>query len=175
MGPWPLDVDGVAEGGVDGLDDRFRDRRVRMIGVEAGGHSLHPGRHAATLVKGRPGVLHGAFSVLLQDADGQIASTESIAAGLDYPGVGPEHAYYHLTRRATYVAASDTEALRGVRLLARTEGILPALEPAHAIAYLARLAPRLRRGTVVILGLSGRGDKDVQTIAEHLTDDHRAA
>ncbi len=145
-----------------------RDRRVRCIGVEAGGSGLTPGHHAATLVKGRPGVLHGANSLLLQDRNGQILSTESIAAGLDYPGVGPEHAYYLLTKRAQYAAVTDQQALRGCQLLARIEGILPALEPAHAIAYLQRLVPTLKRGSVVILGLSGRGDKDVQTMAQHL-------
>ena len=152
-----------------GLFYPFRhDRRVRMIGVEAGGHGLTPGHHAASIVKGRPGVLHGANSLLLQDRVGQILSTESIAAGLDYPGVGPEHAYYHLIGRAQYVAVTDQQALLGVALLARTEGILPALEPAHALAYLERLVPKLRRGSIVILGLSGRGDKDVQTIADRL-------
>jgi len=145
-----------------------RDRRVTCIGVEAGGTALTPGHHAATLVKGRPGVLHGAHSMLLQDRWGQVLPTTSIAAGLDYPGVGPEHAYYQLAKRASYVAVSDAEALRGCELLARTEGMLPALEPAHAIAYLQRVAPRLTRGTLVILGLSGRGDKDVQMIAQHL-------
>ncbi len=145
-----------------------RDARVKMIGVEAGGQSLTPGRHAATLVKGRPGVLHGANSLLLQDAHGQILPTASIAAGLDYPGVGPEHAFYRLLRRAEYVAVSDAEALRGCQLLARTEGILPALEPSHAIAYLTTLAPCVKRGSLVILGLSGRGDKDVHTLAQHL-------
>ena len=144
-----------------------KDRTVRCIGVEAGGSRLVPGHHAATLVKGRPGVLHGAYSLLLQDSRGQVLPTASIAAGLDYPGVGPEHAYYHLTKRATYVAVSDRQALRGCELLAKTEGILPALEPAHAIAYLEQLSPRLRRKTLIVLGLSGRGDKDVQTIAEH--------
>ncbi len=142
-----------------------RDRKVQCIGVEAGGTSLTPGHHAATLVKGRPGVLHGANSLLLQDRFGQVLDTESIAAGLDYPGVGPEHAYYQLTKRARYVAVSDRDALKGCELLAKTEGIIPALEPAHAVAYLTKLAPRLRRGTIVILGLSGRGDKDVETIA----------
>ena len=152
-----------------GLFHPFRgDRRVKCLGVEAGGRSLTPGHHAATLVKGRPGVLHGARSLLLQDRVGQVLSTASISAGLDYPGVGPEHAYYQLMRRARYVAVSDAQALRGAGLLARTEGILPALEPAHAIAYLERLAPRLRRGGCVVLGLSGRGDKDVQTMAERL-------
>jgi tryptophan synthase beta chain len=152
-----------------GLFHPFRqDRRVRFIGVEAGGTGLSPGHHAATLVKGRPGVLHGAYSLLLQDRHGQVLPTASISAGLDYPGVGPEHAYYRLAKRATYVTVSDAEALAGAQLLARTEGILPALEPAHAVAYLKRLAPRLRRGAVVILGLSGRGDKDVQILARHL-------
>ena len=152
-----------------GLFHAFRaDRRVAFIGVEAGGTSLAPGRHAATLLEGRPGVLHGARSLVLQDRFGQVLPTESISAGLDYPGVGPEHAYYQLTRRARYVAVSDAQALRGAQCLARTEGILPALEPAHAIAYLEPLAPRLKRGTIIIVGLSGRGDKDVQTLAEHL-------
>jgi tryptophan synthase beta chain len=152
-----------------GLFHPFRnDRRVRMVGVEAGGESFAPGRHAATLVKGRPGVLHGARSLLLQDRFGQVLETRSISAGLDYPGVGPEHAYYQLTKRAEYVAASDTTALRGAQLLARTEGILPALEPAHAVGYLERLARRLPRHAVVVVGLSGRGDKDVQTMAERL-------
>ena len=145
-----------------------RDRRVQCIGVEAGGSRLTPGHHAATLVKGRPGVLHGANSLLLQDRVGQILSTESIAAGLDYPGVGPEHAYYQLTKRARYVAVSDRQALAGCALLARTEGILPALEPAHAIAYLDILAPSLKKGSLVILGLSGRGDKDVHIMARYL-------
>jgi tryptophan synthase beta chain len=151
------------------------DRRVKFLGVEAGGRGLTPGRHAATLVKGRPGVLHGARSLLLQDRFGQVLSTESIAAGLDYPGVGPEHAYYHAIKRARYVAASDAQALRGARLLARTEGIIPALEPAHAIGYLEQLSPRLRRGTLVVLGLSGRGDKDMETIAGRLHLDGAAA
>ena len=152
-----------------GLFHAFRaDRRVAFIGVEAGGTSLTPGHHAATLVKGRPGVLHGARSLLLQDRFGQVLPTASISAGLDYPGVGPEHAYYQLTKRARYVAVSDAQALRGAALLARTEGILPALEPSHAIAYLQQLAPRVARGTIVIVGLSGRGDKDVQTLAHAL-------
>ena len=145
-----------------------RDRRVRFIGVEAGGTGLTPGRHAATLVKGSPGVLHGARSLVLQDRHGQILETRSIAPGLDYPGVGPEHAYYQRVGRAQYVAVSDRQALRGCALLAKTEGIIPALEPAHAIAYLARAARRLSKRHLVILGLSGRGDKDVETLAKHL-------
>jgi tryptophan synthase beta subunit len=154
-----------------------RDRRVRMIGVEAGGSGLTPGHHAATLVKGTPGVLHGTRSLLLQDAHGQILNTHSISAGLDYPGVGPEHAFYQQTGRAEYVAVADGTALRGCQLLARTEGIIPALEPAHAIGYLEVLRKRLRKGSLVLIGLSGRGDKDVQTIAAQLdvdgTGDHR--
>lgn len=145
-----------------------RDKQVRFFGVEAGGTSPAPGHHAATLVKGRPGVLHGSRSYLLQDKEGQVMNTESISAGLDYPGVGPEHAYFKLTKRAVYAAVSDAEALEGVRLLAKTEGILPALETAHAVAYLKQLVLRLRRNAVLILGLSGRGDKDVQTMASRL-------
>ncbi len=152
-----------------GLFYPFRlDRSVRLIGVEAAGTGLKPGLHAATMVKGRPGVLHGARSLLLQDNEGQILSTASISAGLDYPGVGPEHAYFQRIKRASYVAVSDAQALRGVKLLAQSEGILPALEPAHAVAYLEQLVPKLKRNAVVVLGLSGRGDKDVQTMANRL-------
>jgi tryptophan synthase beta chain len=140
------------------------DRNVRLLGVEAGGNSAAPGHHAATLVKGTPGVLHGSRSLILQDRYGQILNTESIAAGLDYPGVGPEHAYYKLIKRAQYVSASDTIALEGFSLLAKTEGIIPALEPSHAIGYLARNTRKLPK--LVLLGLSGRGDKDVDTIAK---------
>ena len=146
-----------------------RDRRVRFIGVEAGGRRLSPGQHAATLVKGSPGILHGARSLLLQDRHGQVLDTRSIAAGLDYPGVGPEHAHYQRTGRARYVAVSDRVALDGCRLLARTEGIIPALEPAHAIGALRQL--KLPKRSLVIVGLSGRGDKDMHTIATHLDGD----
>jgi tryptophan synthase beta chain len=149
-----------------------RDRRVRFIGVEAGGRGLTAGRHAATLVKGSPGVLHGARSMLLQDRFGQVLPTHSIAAGLDYPGVGPEHAHFQRTGRARYVAVTDREAIRGCELLARTEGIIPALEPAHAIAYLRTLSKTLKRGTLLVVGLSGRGDKDVDTIARALHGSH---
>jgi tryptophan synthase beta chain len=145
-----------------------RDRRVRMVGVEAGGTRLDPGHHASTLGKGRIGVLHGAKSLLLQDAHGQVLSTESISAGLDYPGVGPEHALFQLAGRAEYVSVSDKQALEGFKLLARTEGILPALEPAHAIAYLGRLVRGLKPGSIIVMGLSGRGDKDMGTIADRL-------
>jgi tryptophan synthase beta chain len=141
------------------------DLSVKMIGVEAGGLGLATGQHAATLVAGTPGVLHGAFSYLLQDPAGQVSATHSVSAGLDYPGVGPEHSYFRETGRAQYVAVSDHAALESFRLLAQTEGIIPALEPAHAIAYLKTLAPTLRRDQVVVVGLSGRGDKDVQHVA----------
>jgi tryptophan synthase beta chain len=153
-----------------GLFTAFRDDPVRLVGVEAGGEGLDSGRHAATLVAGRPGVLHGAFTYLLQDGDGQVRPTHSISAGLDYPGVGPEHAYLKESGRVEYVAATDREALEGFRLLARTEGILPALEPAHAVGYLPRLVPTLPEGAVVIVGLSGRGDKDVEVVARALGD-----
>jgi tryptophan synthase beta chain len=142
------------------------DRDVRMVGVEAGGMGLATGQHAATLVAGTPGVLHGALSYLLQDDAGQVRSTHSVSAGLDYPGVGPEHSFFKDTGRATYVAVTDHEALEGFRLLAHTEGIIPALEPAHAIAYLKTLAPTLDRDRIVVLGLSGRGDKDVQHVSK---------
>jgi tryptophan synthase beta subunit len=138
----------------------YRDEGVKLIGVEAGGDGR---RHGASLTKGSPGVLHGARSLLLQDDEGLIAEAHSISAGLDYPGVGPEHAWLASTGRATYVSIDDEQALEGFRALARTEGILPALEPAHAIGYLLEAGATL--GTV-LLGLSGRGDKDVATIAE---------
>ncbi len=141
------------------------DRDVKMVGVEAGGMGLAAGQHAATLVAGTPGVLHGAFSYLLQDDAGQVRPTHSVSAGLDYPGVGPEHSFFKDTGRAAYVAVSDHEALDGFHLLARTEGIIPALEPAHAIAYLKTLAPTLERDRIVVMGLSGRGDKDVQHVS----------
>ena len=141
------------------------DRGVRLIGVEAGGLGLPTAQHAATLVGGTPGVLHGAYSYLLQDAAGQVRATHSISAGLDYPGVGPEHSFFKDSGRAEYVAVTDDEALEGFRLLAQTEGIIPALEPAHAVAYLRTCVPRMRSDQTVILGLSGRGDKDVQHVA----------
>jgi len=143
------------------------DPSVALYGIEAAGEGLD-GRHAATLSLGSPGVLHGAMSYLLQDGSGQVALAHSISAGLDYPGVGPEHSYLKDSGRVTYESVTDVDALDGVRLLAETEGIIPALETAHAIAFLKRLAPRLNPGAVVILGCSGRGDKDMATISEHL-------
>ena len=144
------------------------DKSVRLIGVEAAGKGLAGRHHAATLVKGSVGVLHGSKSFLLQDKNGQVIETHSISAGLDYPGVGPEHAYYKQTGRAEYVAVTDKEALAGFQLLAETEGILPALEPSHAIAWLAKSARRFKPGAVVVLCLSGRGDKDVETVAQYI-------
>jgi len=140
------------------------DAGVKFIGVEAAGEGIDTDRHAATLSKGRPGVLHGSKSYLLQDEWGQVQEAHSISAGLDYPGVGPEHSYYKDTGRAEYVAVTDTEALAGFRLLSETEGIIPALEPSHAIAYVAKLAPTLSKETLLLLGLSGRGDKDINTV-----------
>ncbi len=152
-----------------------RDRSVRLIGVEAAGRGLSGREHAATLVKGTVGVLHGSRSYLLQDRDGQIRTTHSISAGLDYPGVGPEHSYYKAIGRARYVAVTDQQALVGFRWLCETEGILPALEPAHALGYLVRAARRLGRGAVVVVCLSGRGDKDVEVAARELGEDGQAA
>lgn len=143
----------------------FKDRSVRFFGVEAAGRGLRTGKHAATLVAGEVGVLHGSKSLLLQDKEGQVQTTHSVSAGLDYPGVGPEHAYYQKIKRARYVSVTDQEALEGFKLLAETEGIVPALEPAHAIAYLKRLLPGLSRKSIVIVNLSGRGDKDVELVS----------
>lgn len=146
----------------------IEDYGVRLIGVEAGGRGDGEGDNAATLTLGKPGVLHGAYSYLLQDSDGQITSTHSISAGLDYPGVGPEHSFLKESGRAEYVRISDAEALAACQLLARTEGILPALESAHAVAYAAKAAAKLPQDLVILVNLSGRGDKDVETLAEFL-------
>ena len=144
------------------------ERSVRLIGVEAAGRGLASGAHAASLLAGRPGVLHGAASYLLQDQQGQVAETHSISAGLDYPGVGPEHAYYKETGRAEYVGVTDDQALEGFQLLCKTEGIIPALESAHAVHYAVQLAGRLPKDQIMVVNLSGRGDKDMQTVAEAL-------
>lgn len=144
------------------------DEDVKLIGVEAAGKGIESGMHAATLVAGSEGVLHGAFSFVLQDKHGQIRTTHSISAGLDYPGVGPEHAYLKAVGRAKYVAVTDEEALNAFKLLTETEGILPALEPAHAIAYLTKLSRSLKGDEVIIVCLSGRGDKDVEVVMRAL-------
>jgi tryptophan synthase beta chain len=144
------------------------DESVRMIGVEAGGEGVQHGRHAATLVAGEPGVLHGMFTYVLQDPDGQTLPVHSCSAGLDYPGVGPEHAYWKESGRAEYVAVNDQEALDAFTLLSETEGIIPALETAHAIAHVVKLAPKLSADQIIVVNLSGRGDKDVQEAARLL-------
>jgi tryptophan synthase beta chain len=146
----------------------IEDASVQLIGVEAGGRGPALGQHAATLSAGRPGVLHGSLSYVLQDEDGQTADVHSVSAGLDYPGVGPEHAYWKDTGRVRYETASDAEALEAFGLLARTEGILPALESAHAIAHVVKLAPRLGPDKVIVVNLSGRGDKDCAEVARLL-------
>src|SRR5262245_14773521 len=152
-----------------GLFDAFRgDRRVQLVGVEAAGHGIETGAHAASLSAGRVGVLHGNKTYLLQDENGQIRNAHSISAGLDYPGVGPEHAWLKESGRAAYVTATDDEAVKALELLTATEGIIPALESAHAVAWVAREARRLGRGKVVVVNLSGRGDKDMNTVAKHL-------
>jgi tryptophan synthase beta chain len=143
----------------------INDREVRLIGVEAGGQGLASGKHAAPLSAGTPGVLHGARSYLMQDADGQVLETHSISAGLDYPGVGPEHAYLKDSGRAEYVAATDDEAMQGFGALCRLEGIIPALESSHAVYYAMCLAPQLGPDATIVVNLSGRGDKDIYTVA----------
>ena len=144
------------------------DADVKMLGVEAAGHGLDGDEHAASLLGGAPGVLHGNKTYLLQDADGQITEGHSISAGLDYPGIGPEHAWLKDSGRVEYTAITDTEALEGFQLLCRTEGIIPALEPAHAIAAVAKVAPTMPRDAIVLMNLCGRGDKDIFTVAEQL-------
>ena len=144
----------------------IEDKGVKLIGVEAGGRGLESGEHAAPLLVGRPGVLHGAKTFIMQDSGGQIRETHSISAGLDYPGVGPEHSYLKETGRASYVAITDEEALEGFQLLCRTEGIPPALESAHAIAYVSKLAGSLDKEQIIIVNLSGRGDKDMNIVSQ---------
>ena len=146
-----------------GLFHPFLETRTRLIGVEAGGEAEEPGRHSATLKYGRPGILHGAYTYLLQRDGGQVEDTESIAPGLDYAAVGPEHSYLKDTGRVEYVTVSDSEARQAFAILAETEGILPALESSHALAYLGRLQPSSR---IIVVGLSGRGDKDLGILAD---------
>jgi tryptophan synthase beta chain len=141
------------------------DDAVRLIGVEAAGEGIETGKHAATLCAGTPGVLHGNRTYLLQDAHGQIQETHSISAGLDYPGVGPEHSWLRDRKRAEYVAVTDDEALAAFHSLCRLEGIIPALESSHALAYAAKLAPTLSPDAILLVNLSGRGDKDMHTVA----------
>jgi tryptophan synthase beta chain len=144
----------------------IEDEAVRLIGVEAAGYGIETGQHAATLCAGKPGVLHGNRTYLMQDSNGQITETHSISAGLDYPGVGPEHAWLKDSGRAEYVAVDDKEALQAFHTLTRTEGIMPALESAHAIAYAMKLAPQMAKDAILLVNLSGRGDKDMHTVAE---------
>ena len=144
------------------------DKDVKFIGVEAAGRGLNTGKHAASLVAGRVGVLHGTKSYVLQDDAGQICQTHSIAPGLDYPGVGPEHSYYKAVGRANYVAVDDNMALEAFQLLCQTEGIIPALEPAHAVSYAAKMASSLDKEQIIVVNLSGRGDKDIDIVAKAL-------
>jgi len=146
----------------------LKDRRVKMVGVEAAGLGLNGRHHAASILRGKVGVLHGSKSYLLQDRAGQVYETHSIAAGLDYPGVGPELSYLRDRGRIQFASANDSEAIDALKLLAEVEGIIPALESAHAVAALFRLAPRLRRSQIIIVNLSGRGDKDMKTVGDYL-------
>jgi tryptophan synthase beta chain len=144
------------------------DASVEIYGVEAGGDGIETGRHAASLTGGRPGVLHGNRTYLLQNEDGQINDAHSISAGLDYPGIGPEHSWLHDMKRVKYVSATDKEALAAFQLLSKLEGIIPALEPSHALAYVSKIAPKLPKDHLLVMNLCGRGDKDIFAVAEHL-------
>jgi tryptophan synthase beta chain len=148
--------------------DFLKDKKVQLIGVEAGGRGDRLGEHAARFCGGSPGVLQGTYSYVLQDDAGQISTTHSISAGLDYPSIGPEHAWLHDTSRAEYVSASDAEALEATTLLARTEGIIPALESAHAVAEVIKRAPKMKKSDIVIVNVSGRGDKDIGILRENV-------
>ena len=141
---------------------------VKLIGVEAAGRGIETGEHASALAAGEIGVLHGSMSYLLQDDNGQVKETHSVSAGLDYPGVGPEHSWLKDSGRANYVNVTDSEALEGLQLLCKTEGIIPALETAHAIYYVSQLAPTLSNERTIVLNLSGRGDKDMESVAAEL-------
>ncbi|MCB9711140.1 MAG: tryptophan synthase subunit beta [Nitrospiraceae bacterium] len=143
----------------------LRDTKVAMRGVEAGGYGIASGKHAARFSGGKPGVLHGTMTYLLQDEDGQVNPTHSVSAGLDYPAVGPEHSFYHDQQRIQYTSVNDDEALKAFDLLSQVEGIIPALESAHAVAEVVKLAPTMKKNQIIIMNLSGRGDKDVQQIA----------
>jgi tryptophan synthase beta chain len=144
----------------------YIETKTRLVGVEAAGEGLETGKHAASLCAGRPGVLHGNRTYLLQDANGQIIETHSVSAGLDYPGVGPEHAWLKDSKRASYVAVTDDEALAAFHELCRSEGIIPALESAHAVAQAMKMAPSMKKDAILLVNLSGRGDKDMHTVAE---------
>jgi tryptophan synthase beta chain len=144
------------------------DPEVALYGVEAAGHGIETGKHAASLAGGRPGVLHGNRTYLLQDDDGQIIEAHSISAGLDYPGIGPEHAWLHDMKRVNYVSATDKEALDAFQLCAKQEGIIPALEPAHALAFTQKLAQKMAKDKIILMNMCGRGDKDIFAVAEHL-------
>jgi tryptophan synthase beta chain len=146
----------------------INDGEVKLVGVEAGGRGMKLGDHAATLCQGQPGVLHGSLSYVLQDEDGQTADVHSVSAGLDYPGVGPEHSYWKDSGRVQYTSITDAEALAAFELLAKTEGILPALESAHAVAQAIKIAPKLKAEQIILVNLSGRGDKDCQEVARLL-------
>ena len=147
----------------------LEDKEVNLVGIEAGGKGINTDQHSATLVKGEIGILHGTKTYIIQDEDGQIIETHSISAGLDYPGVGPEHSYLKDIERAEYVAATDDEALKALALTSKLEGIIPALEPAHALAHLEKLAPKLNSKDIIVVGLSGRGDKDIDTIMQNMS------
>ncbi len=149
----------------------IKDKKVALTGVEAGGFGLSTGKHAATITGGSVGVLHGSKSYLLQDKEGQVIETHSVSAGLDYPGVGPEHSYLHDIGRVKYVSITDKEALAAFKVLTRTEGIIPALESSHAIAYGIKAAKKLGKGKVLVINLSGRGDKDLATVSKYFKDD----
>jgi len=145
--------------------DFIPDQNVRLIGVEAGGHGLESAMHSASICKGSPGVLHGTYTYVLQDEQGQTLPVHSVSAGLDYPGVGPEHSYWHDTGRVEYTAVTDDEALDAFKLLSQTEGIIPALESSHAVAHAVKLAPTLNKNQLLVINLSGRGDKDCMEVA----------
>jgi len=171
QGRLPAEIIACVGGGSNSIGifyEFIKDKKVRLVGVEAGGRGERLGEHAARFRGGSPGVLQGTYSYVLQDGAGQIATTHSVSAGLDYPSIGPEHAWLQDIGRAEYVPASDQEALEATTLLARTEGIIPALESAHAVAEMIKRAPKMKKSEILLVNISGRGDKDIGILRENL-------
>ena len=164
-----MDCDGGGSNASGILHAFLDDADVKLIGIEAAGDGVDTEKHAATIERGRPGVLHGSRSYVLQNEDGQTIESPSISAGLDYPGVGPEHAWLKDSGRVTYVSATDREALDAFQLCSKLDGIIPALEPAHALAFVRKLAPTLSRDNLLVMNMCGRGDKDIFAVADHLS------
>ncbi|MGL4662720.1 MAG: tryptophan synthase subunit beta [Culicoidibacterales bacterium] len=177
LGKRATDIIACVGGGSNamGIFADFIDEDVRLYGVEAAGHGVNTSKHAATLTKGKPGIIHGMKTIVLQDENGEVEEAHSISAGLDYPGVGPQHAHFFETKRVDYAAVTDGEAMRAIIELSQLEGIIPALESAHALAYLSKLCPTLPKDAVLVVNVSGRGDKDIHTIFSYIEENNNGS